>query len=150
MYVPNFTWNCCCKCSFLICTAMYAGVAYMGYTMFGESTLSQFTLNMPQDLVATKIAVWTTVCSWIICMNIFKWSAIAAFTECYAFCCLFSLLLHRSFFIHRYSELLWACFELFYLVITVQIGSYKLITCTNYLFFCRWSTHLPNILFFLK
>lgn len=46
---------------FLICTAMYAGVAYMGYTMFGESTLSQFTLNMPQDLVATKIAVWTTV-----------------------------------------------------------------------------------------
>lgn len=46
---------------FLICMAMYAGVAYMGYTMFGESTLSQFTLNMPQDLVATKIAVWTTV-----------------------------------------------------------------------------------------
>ncbi|KAH9768462.1 Amino acid transporter AVT1C [Citrus sinensis] len=45
---------------FLICTAMYAGVAYMGYTMFGELTLSQFTLNMPQDLVATKIAVWTT------------------------------------------------------------------------------------------
>ncbi|KAH9768465.1 Amino acid transporter AVT1C [Citrus sinensis] len=48
---------------FLICTAMYAGVAYMGYTMFGELTLSQFTLNMPQDLVATKIAVWTTNCT---------------------------------------------------------------------------------------
>lgn len=40
---------------------MYAGVAVMGYTMFGESTQSQFTLNLPQDLVATKIAVWTTV-----------------------------------------------------------------------------------------
>ncbi|KAJ9159909.1 hypothetical protein P3X46_025361 [Hevea brasiliensis] len=46
---------------FGICTVMYAGVAVMGYTMFGESTESQFTLNMPQDLIATKIAVWTTV-----------------------------------------------------------------------------------------
>lgn len=33
----------------------------MGFMMFGESTESQFTLNMPQDLVASKIAVWTTV-----------------------------------------------------------------------------------------
>ncbi|KAL3581388.1 hypothetical protein D5086_015720 [Populus alba] len=46
---------------FSICTLMYAGVAYMGYTMFGESTESQFTLNLPQDLVVSKIAVWTTV-----------------------------------------------------------------------------------------
>ncbi|KAK7290506.1 hypothetical protein RIF29_04977 [Crotalaria pallida] len=46
---------------FAICTAMYAGVAVMGYLMFGDATLSQYTLNMPQDLVATKLAVWTTV-----------------------------------------------------------------------------------------
>ncbi|KAJ6690476.1 hypothetical protein OIU85_006713 [Salix viminalis] len=46
---------------FSICTLMYAGVAYMGYTMFGESTESQFTLNLPQDLAVSKIAVWTTV-----------------------------------------------------------------------------------------
>ncbi|XP_048420873.1 amino acid transporter AVT1C-like [Pyrus x bretschneideri] len=46
---------------FCICTFMYGGVAVMGYTMFGEVTQSQFTLNMPHDLVATKIALWTTV-----------------------------------------------------------------------------------------
>ncbi|KAH7537456.1 hypothetical protein FEM48_Zijuj03G0094600 [Ziziphus jujuba var. spinosa] len=56
---------------FGICTVMYAGAAVMGYKMFGESIESQFTLNLPQDKVATKIAVWTTVCSclrWIFLM----------------------------------------------------------------------------------
>lgn len=47
--------------SFGICTVLYAGVAVVGYLMFGESTESQFTLNMPHDLVASKIALWTTV-----------------------------------------------------------------------------------------
>ncbi|KAL3649716.1 Amino acid transporter avt1c [Castilleja foliolosa] len=47
--------------SFGICTVMYAGAATMGYIMFGETTESQFTLNMPNDLVASKIALWTTV-----------------------------------------------------------------------------------------
>lgn len=47
--------------SFGICTVMYAAVAVLGYMMFGESTQSQFTLNMPQELVASKVAVWTTV-----------------------------------------------------------------------------------------
>ncbi|KHN17157.1 Vacuolar amino acid transporter 1 [Glycine soja] len=45
---------------FGICTLLYAGAAVMGYTMFGEAILSQFTLNMPKELVATNIAVWTT------------------------------------------------------------------------------------------
>nr|AFK35314.1 unknown [Lotus japonicus] len=46
---------------FGICTFLYAAGAVMGYKMFGDAILSQFTLNLPQDLVATKVAVWTTV-----------------------------------------------------------------------------------------
>ncbi|CAL0333445.1 unnamed protein product [Lupinus luteus] len=46
---------------FAICTSMYVAVAVMGYLMFGDATLSQYILNMPQSLVSTKIAVWTTV-----------------------------------------------------------------------------------------
>ncbi|KAH9301768.1 hypothetical protein KI387_013351, partial [Taxus chinensis] len=46
--------------SFVICTSMYAAVAVMGYMMFGDATKSQFTLNMPNIFVASKIAVWTT------------------------------------------------------------------------------------------
>lgn len=42
-------------------TVLFVGAAIMGYIMFGESTESQFTLNLPPNLVASKIAVWTTV-----------------------------------------------------------------------------------------
>ncbi|KAJ0764135.1 putative amino acid transporter, transmembrane domain-containing protein [Helianthus annuus] len=45
---------------FTICTLLYAGVAVLGYMMFGESTESQFTLNLPKNLFASKIAVWAT------------------------------------------------------------------------------------------
>ncbi|KAL4575224.1 hypothetical protein LXL04_022066 [Taraxacum kok-saghyz] len=49
--------------SFAICTIIYAGVAIMGYMMFGESIESQFTLNLPPKLLASKIALWATVIS---------------------------------------------------------------------------------------
>ncbi|GLT38938.1 hypothetical protein SLA2020_131530 [Shorea laevis] len=47
--------------SFLFCWFMYTAVAICGYLIFGDSVESQFTLNMPTQLVASKIAVWTTI-----------------------------------------------------------------------------------------
>ncbi|CAN4114982.1 unnamed protein product [Withania somnifera] len=47
--------------SFAIVTLLYAAAAVMGYMMFGDSVESQFTLNLPTDLVASKIAFWTTI-----------------------------------------------------------------------------------------
>ncbi|KAJ4754318.1 Transmembrane amino acid transporter family protein [Rhynchospora pubera] len=46
---------------FVICTAIYGSFAAIGYSMFGESTLSQITLNLPKGAFASKIALWTTV-----------------------------------------------------------------------------------------
>ncbi|XP_047080657.1 amino acid transporter AVT1C-like [Lolium rigidum] len=42
-------------------TILFTSAAVMGYKMFGESTESQFTLNLPQNLVVSKIAIWATV-----------------------------------------------------------------------------------------
>ncbi|XP_059669797.1 amino acid transporter AVT1D-like [Cornus florida] len=47
--------------SFVASVLIYAGVAICGFLMFGDSTESQYTLNMPKKFVASKIAAWTTV-----------------------------------------------------------------------------------------
>ncbi|KAH6772195.1 Transmembrane amino acid transporter family protein [Perilla frutescens var. hirtella] len=47
--------------SFLLCVAFYGSAAVMGFLMFGQSTSSQITLNLPQNTVSSKIALWTTV-----------------------------------------------------------------------------------------
>uniref|UniRef100_A0A0E0MNW1 Amino acid transporter transmembrane domain-containing protein n=1 Tax=Oryza punctata TaxID=4537 RepID=A0A0E0MNW1_ORYPU len=46
---------------FILVTFVYAGVAITGFLMFGESTMSQFTLNMPQQFIPSKIAIWMTI-----------------------------------------------------------------------------------------
>ncbi|KAH0691951.1 hypothetical protein KY289_019309 [Solanum tuberosum] len=47
--------------SFGLVTLLYGGTAVLGYLMFGDSAESQFTLNLPKGLMASKVAVWTTV-----------------------------------------------------------------------------------------
>ncbi|XP_020083486.1 vacuolar amino acid transporter 1 isoform X1 [Ananas comosus] len=46
---------------FALCTAIYGSFATIGFLMFGEDTLSQITLNLPKNSVASKVAIWTTV-----------------------------------------------------------------------------------------
>jgi len=47
--------------SFILCTSLYAVLAVAGFTMFGEDTASQITLNLPKQFFASKLATWTTV-----------------------------------------------------------------------------------------
>ncbi|KAG6384620.1 hypothetical protein SASPL_115234 [Salvia splendens] len=46
---------------FLVCTTSYASMAVLGYLMFGSDVQSQVTLNLPTNLVSSKVAIYTTL-----------------------------------------------------------------------------------------
>lgn len=48
-------------CSFAIAAIYYGGIGLLGASMFGEKTESQITLNMPSNLVASKVAIWANI-----------------------------------------------------------------------------------------
>ncbi|OVA08998.1 Amino acid transporter [Macleaya cordata] len=46
---------------FVLTTISYAFMAVLGYLMYGENVKSQVTLNLPHELLGSKIAIYTTL-----------------------------------------------------------------------------------------
>ncbi|KAL3698604.1 hypothetical protein R1sor_012680 [Riccia sorocarpa] len=43
---------------FSLASILYGGMAVLGYTMFGDDTESQVTLNLPRALISSRIGIW--------------------------------------------------------------------------------------------
>ncbi|CAI7833808.1 unnamed protein product [Closterium sp. NIES-53] len=48
---------------FTVCTCIYGGIAILGYSMYGQATAAQITLNLPPALTPSSIVLWTTIIS---------------------------------------------------------------------------------------
>ncbi|CAI5532643.1 unnamed protein product [Closterium sp. Naga37s-1] len=48
---------------FTVCTCIYGGIAILGYSMYGQGTAAQITLNLPPALTPSRIVLWTTIIS---------------------------------------------------------------------------------------
>ncbi|CAI5493487.1 unnamed protein product [Closterium sp. Naga37s-1] len=48
---------------FTVCTCIYGGIAILGYSMYGQATAAQITLNLPPSLTPSRIVLWTTIIS---------------------------------------------------------------------------------------
>ncbi|XP_038700484.1 amino acid transporter AVT1I isoform X2 [Tripterygium wilfordii] len=46
---------------FVLCTFCYASMAILGYLMFGSDVQSQVTLNLPTNLLSSRVAIYTTL-----------------------------------------------------------------------------------------
>ncbi|KAL7193688.1 hypothetical protein ACSBR2_025327 [Camellia fascicularis] len=44
---------------FVVCTIMYVSMAILGYLMYGQTVQSQVTLNLPQEKLSSKVAIYT-------------------------------------------------------------------------------------------
>ncbi|KAG9152306.1 hypothetical protein Leryth_025631 [Lithospermum erythrorhizon] len=67
--------------SFTIACILYAGVAITGFLMFGDSTISQFTLNLPSNFTASNIAGWTVFVFYIINLSNLLVEVVAPITK---------------------------------------------------------------------
>ncbi|KAF5956685.1 hypothetical protein HYC85_003910 [Camellia sinensis] len=45
--------------SFIICTITYVSMAILGYLIYGQTVQSQVTLNLPQEKLSSKVAIYT-------------------------------------------------------------------------------------------
>lgn len=129
------------NCSFILCTSLYAVLAIAGFTMFGEDTASQITLNLPKQFFASKLATWTTVSNhlgsnlWYVVDNhLVLWASYG--------CRVLQFHEPKLFLDIRYLNPKPLTFSIYHRYVYLCYADRELIWWK----LCRWSTLSPNIL----